>query len=185
MNTIEGRKIQGVEVPVYADSGLIVEGEESCEWFKKRALERRKEFLESMKSQTSGDFFGSWEDWERDSKLIGSPTPFVRQRDEEAEKFKNVRLAHVCGKKNILVWENGIPLSDSEKNRFDKLILCERIVFSSDPEQKELRDYTKRLISKTRKSNIADCFSNWINSESGIVLFFILLLFLFVDLMNN
>ena len=138
-----------------------------------------------MKSQTSGDFFGSWEDWERDSKLIGSPAPFVRQRDEEAEKFKNVRLAHVCGKKNILVWENGIPLSDSEKNRFDKLILCERIVFSSDPEQKELRDYTKRLISKTRKSNIADCFSNWINSESGIVLFFILLLFLFVDLMNN
>ena len=184
MNTIEGRKIQGIEVPVYADSGLIVEGEESCEWFKKRALERRKEFLESMKSQTSGDFFGSWEDWERDSKLIGSPAPGVRHSDEEAEKFKNVRLTHVCGKKNILVWKNGIPLSDSEKNRFDKLILCERIVFS-DTEQKELREYAKRLISKNIKLNIADFLSNWIDSEAGIVLFFILLLFLCVDLMNN
>ena len=174
MNMIEVRKIQGIEVPVYADSGLIVEGEESCEWFKKRALERRKEFLESMKNQTSGDFFGSWEDWERDSKLIGSPAPGVRQRDEEAEKFKNVRLAHVCGKKKILVWENGIPLSDSEKNRFDKLILCERIVFS-DTEQKELREYAKRLIAKTIKQNIYDF---WIDSDIQVAFFVLFLLFL-------
>ncbi len=175
MNTIESKKIQGVEVPVYADSGLIVEGEESCEWFKKRALEKRNEFLESMKSQTSGDFFGSWEDWERDSKLIGSPAPFIQQRDEEAEKFKNVRLAHVCGKKNILVWENGIPLSDSEKNRFDELILCERIVFPSETEQKELREYAKRLIAKKIKQEISDFC---IDSDSQFAFFVVVLMFL-------